>query len=387
MPAKVYQAMPIRWVVRFTLLAVALLVGCTNEPPPVPPADLKSTTSEIKPLRLWSSNVGEAGRGRFEPKLTDDSVIVANRSGKVTKLSRESGIRQWTRELGVRLTSGIGGNDGQVYVGDIDGVLHALDEKTGSTLWTARGSSEILVPASADFGALIVRSTDGRVVSLNPVDGEELWTMSNTPPALTLNGYSRPLVLDGGVLIGLDDGRLLAVNLQTGKPIWESVISVPSGRSEIERLVDIDADIVIDDSGIYLANYQGKAAMVEPAKGEIVWSVPLSAGSGVAVNDESLIVVDDKDTVHRLDKTNGQVIWSNSEMPGRRLSPPAFTPDSDVVVGDSEGYLHVMDIDSGALIGRTRVTKKAISARPLATDDTVYIQSIDGIVAAYRFAR
>jgi outer membrane protein assembly factor BamB len=380
-------AISTRWALRLALLAPVLLAGCTNEPPPVPPATLVSTTSEISPLRLWSSNVGEAGRGRFEPKLTDDSIIVANRSGKITKLSRESGIRQWTKELKVRLTSGIGGDEGQVYVGDIDGVLHALDEKTGESLWTARGSSEILVPASAGFGALIVRSTDGRVVSLDPATGEQLWTVSNAPPALTLNGYSRPLVLDGGVLIGLDDGRLLALNLQTGKPIWESIISVPSGRSEIERLVDIDADIVIDDSGIYLANYQGKAAMVEPAKGQIVWSVPLSAGAGVAVTDESLIVVDDKDTVHRLDKTNGQIIWSNSEMPGRRLSPPAFTPESDVVVGDTEGYIHVIDIDTGTLIGRKRVSKEAIVARPVATDDAMFIQSVDGIVAAYRFAR
>lgn len=387
MPAKVYSINASSWAVRCALLAVVVLAGCTNEPPPVPPAKLISTTSEISPLRLWSSNVGEAGRGRFEPKLTDDSVIVANRSGKVTKLSRESGIRQWRRELDVRLTSGIGGDDGQVYVGDIDGVLHALNEETGETVWTASGSSEILVPASAGFGALIVRSTDGRVVSLNPTTGDALWTVSNTPPALTLNGYSRPLVLDGGVLIGLDDGRLLALNLQTGKSIWESVISVPSGRSEIERLVDIDADIVIDDSGIYLANYQGKAAMVEPAKGEIVWSVPLSAGSGIAVNEGSLIVVDDKDTVHRLEKSTGMTLWSNSDMPGRRLSPPAFTPDDDVVVGDTEGYIHVLDIDSGKLIGRSRVSKEAITARPVATDDAMFIQTIDGIVAAYRFAR
>jgi outer membrane protein assembly factor BamB len=387
MPAKVSVLHSTRWVVRFALLSVLLLVGCTNEPPPVPPAELTSTTSEINPLRLWSSNVGEAGRGRFEPLVIEGSVLVANRSGKVTKLSRQSGIREWTRELNIRLTSGIGGDEGQLYVGDIDGVLHALSEETGETLWTARGSSEILVPASAGFGALIVRSTDGRVVSLNPTTGKELWTVSNTPPALTLNGYSRPLVLDGGVLIGLDDGRLLALNLQTGKPIWESVISVPSGRSEIERLVDIDADIVIDDSGIYLANYQGKAALVEPAKGQIVWSVPLSAGSGVAVSAESLIVVDDEDSVHRLDKTNGQIIWSNAEMPGRRLSPPAFTPDQDVVVGDTEGYIHVRDIDSGEIIGSKRASQEAITARPVATDDTMFIQATDGLVAAYRFAR
>ncbi len=375
------------WRIPAALLCAALIVGCANDPPLVPPAELKATSSEISPLRLWRANVGEAGRGRFEPKISGEQLILANRRGKVTSLSVSTGIRQWTNELDVRLTSGIGGDAGQLYVGDIDGVLHALDEDSGELLWTAKGSSEILVPASADFGALIVRSTDGRVVSLDPATGEALWTVSNTPPALTLNGYSRPLVLESGVLLGLDDGRLLALDVDTGKVFWESVISVPSGRSEVERLVDIDADIVVDDDGIYIANYQGKAARLEPARGQTVWSVPLSAGAGIGVIDDSLVVIDDEDSVHRLDKETGQIIWSNDEMPGRRLSPPAFTSAGDIVVGDTEGYIHVIDIDTGVLTGRARLSKDAITARPVSTEDAMFVQSTDGIVGAYRFAR
>lgn len=369
------------------LLLASMLVGCTNEPPPVPPASLKATSAEISPLRIWRSNVGEAGRGRFEPMVADDQVIAANRRGKITSFSADNGMRRWTSELDVRLTSGISGDDGQIYVGDIDGVLHALDDQTGETLWTAPGSSEILVPASAGFGSLIVRSTDGRVVSLDPATGDVLWTVSNTPPALTLNGYSRPLVLESGVLLGLDDGRLLALDVDNGKPFWESVISVPSGRSEIERLVDIDADIVVDTDGIYLANYQGKAARLEPSQGQIVWSVPFSAGSGIGVRNEDLIVIDDQDGVHKLDKGTGQIIWSNEEMPGRRLSPPAFTKAGDIVVGDTEGYIHVIDIDTGSIIGRARLSDEAIIARPVATEDAMFVQTTDGVVGAYRFAR
>ncbi len=375
----------LRWSA--ALLLAALLVGCANEPPPVPPASLKATSAEISPLRVWRSNVGEAGRGRFEPMVTGDQVIAANRRGKITSFSADNGMRRWTSELDVRLTSGISGDDGQIYVGDIDGVLHALDDQTGEPLWTAPGSSEILVPASASFGALIVRSTDGRVVSLDPETGEVLWTVSNTPPALTLNGYSRPLVLESGVLLGLDDGRLLALDVNNGKPFWESVISVPSGRSEIERLVDIDADIVVDDDGIYLANYQGKAARLEPAQGQIVWSVPMSAGSGIAVRNQDLVVIDDQDGIHKLDKGSGQIIWSNEEMPGRRLSPPAFTKAGDIVVGDTEGYIHVIDIDTGAIIGRARLSDEAIIARPVSTEDAMFVQTTDGVVGAYRFAR
>lgn len=368
-------------------LALCVLAGCASEPPPVPPAELVSTTAEVTLLRLWSAKIGVAGRGRFDPWVGDEQIIVANRRGKLTSLSRDNGMRQWSAELDVRLTSGVGGSSEQVYVSDTNGMVHALDPQNGTLVWRSAGSSEVLVPVTAGFGVAIVRSTDGRVAALEPEDGTERWTVSNTPPALTLNGYSRPLLLDGGVLIGLDDGRLLALNLDTGKLIWEAVLSVPSGRSEVERLVDIDSDIVTDDEGIYVANYQGKAARLEPSRGQIVWSIPLSAGSGLALQEDRLVVVDDTDTVHMLDKQSGQTLWTNDTMPGRRLSPPAFTPAGDIVFGDVAGYVHVLDAQTGAAIGRTRLTNEPIRSRPYLTDEAVYVQSTDGVVAAYRFAR
>ena len=368
-------------------LALCALAACTSEPPPVPPAELVSTSAEVTLLRLWSARIGDAGRGRFEPWVSNEQVIVANRRGKLTSLARDNGMRQWSTELDVRLTSGVGGSSEQIYVSDTNGMVHALNPQDGSLTWQSAGSSEVLVPVAAGYGVAIVRSTDGRVAALEPADGSERWTVSNTPPALTLNGYSRPLLLDGGVLIGLDDGRLLALNLDTGKLIWEAVLSVPSGRSEVERLVDIDSDIVIDDEGIYVANYQGKAARLEPSRGQIVWSIPLSAGSGMALKEDRLVVVDDADTVHMLDKQSGQTLWTNDTMPGRRLSPPAFTPAGDIVFGDVGGYVHVLDAQTGAPIGRTRLTDKPIRARPYQTDETVYVQATDGVVAAYRFAR
>lgn len=371
----------------FVVACLGLLAACASEPPPVPPAALQPTTAEVDLVRLWSSEAGESEGARFEPLVVADQLIVANHKGTVTSYAADNGMRRWRRKLGVRLSSGVGGSAEQIYVSDENGGVHALNPVDGEPVWHAQGSSEVLVPVVAKSGIAVVRSSDGRVVALSQKDGKELWAESNTPPALTLNGYSRPLLLEGGVLIGLDDGRLLALNLNTGKVIWETVISVPTGRSEVERLVDIDADIVIDDEGIYVANYQGKAARIEPARGQIVWSVPLSAGSGITQTVKSLIVVDDKDTVLLLDKKTGQQRWSNDSMTGRRLSPPVITSTGDVLVGDVEGYLHVLDISTGDVVGRTQLTNKPITSRPVAHDKVVYVQASDGLVAAYRFAR
>lgn len=376
-----------QWGSRVALLFAMLLGACASDPPPIPPSELQPVAADVTLMRLWSAKVGKAERGHFEPWIDGEQMVLANRRGELTSLSTQTGMRQWTRDLDVKLSSGVGGSADQLYVSDIQGVIHALDPSNGEFRWQASASSEVLVPVSAGFGVAVARSVDGRVMALEPEDGSERWSVSNTPPALTLNGYSRPLVLDGGVLIGLDDGRLLAVNINTGKLIWETVISVPSGRSEVERLVDIDADILVDNQGIFVANYRGKAARVEPARGQIEWTQPLSAGSGIGLNDESLIVVDDTDTLHRLSKENGQIVWSADQLTGRELSPPAFTPDGDIIVGDFEGFLHVLDYESGEIIGRTRPAKGPVKARPVTREDTVFVQSTDGIVAAYRFAR
>ena len=378
---------PLRAAAAITLALSTLMSACTSEPPPVPPAELESFTSEVQLLRIWSAKAGKAGRGLFEPLVIGDQIYTANREGEVTAFDAGTGMRQWRRQLDVTLTSGVGGADDLLFVSDSDATVHALDASTGESRWQASMSSEVLMPVVYGFDVVAMRSVDGRLVTLEPEDGTERWSLSNTPPALTLNGYSRPLLLDGGVLAGLDDGRLLALNMLSGDVIWESVLSVPSGRSEVERLVDVDADIVIDDEGIYVANYQGRAARLEPARGQIIWSTPLSAGAGIALDDSGLIVVDEDDSIRKLDKETGQQLWINDSMPGRRFSAPAFTPQGDVLVGDVEGFLHVLDADDGRVLGRARPGNNPIVARPLRVDDTVYVQARDGAVTAYRFAQ
>ena len=372
------------------LLSLLLAFGCASDPPPVPPSPLASFEPTVTLARLWRSSVDEAGRGRFEPYLDAERVVVASGEGEVAAFDRRTGMRLWRTELDTRLSSGVGGSADvdAVYVGSLDGTVHALALSSGEPLWNVSMSSEVLVAPVAGFGAVIVRSVDGRVVALEPGDGSERWSVSNTPPTLTVAGYSRPLAVDGGVLVGLDDGRLLALALDTGRTIWESVLSVPSGRSEIERLVDIDADPLVDDAGIYVVNYQGQAARLEPVRGQLVWSVPMSSTAGLALGGTRLVVVDEEDVLHALERDSGREIWSSEVLRGRRLSPPAALAGGEaVVVGDLEGYLHVVSLEDGALLGRARVADGPITVRPVVDGDTVYTQGEDGRVAAHTVAR
>jgi len=366
------------------LVAVIFLAACATEPPPVPPAELVAVQPTAALKSEWRRSGHATGRSDLQPLPLTDGLYVASRAGVVQRLNRADGKPLWSTDLKQILGAGVAGDGNRIYVSSEDGVVFALDADSGEELWTQKASSEVLVPVSARFGAVVVRSADGRVVALEPDTGAGRWSVSFTPPALTINGYSRPVVVDGGVLLGLDDGRVMALALDTGRVIWESIVSVPSGRSEVERLVDIDGDIQIDEEAIYLANYRGRIVRLEPAQGNIVWSTPMSSSAGVLLSGDKVFVVNEEDSVLEVDKVSGQIGWEQKALRGRRLTRPVAIDENTLMVADFEGYLHLLSAKTGALIGRSRVGKKAIRTAPTQADNITYVQSSDGALAALR---
>lgn len=327
----------------------------------------------------WSVSIGKRDKrsvGKLGPVLLDDQLFAASSDGKVRKLNPATGKTLWVRDLQVTLTSGVAGDSTALYVADLDGKLYALQREDGKLLWEYAMSSEVLAPVAAGFGYLVARSADGRVTGLKAEDGSELWSNTYNPPALTLHGYSQPLLLPQGVLIGLDDGKLVALALKTGKTLWESELSYPSGRSEIERLVDIDADILIDNRYIYAVNYQGRLAQIEPARGRQTWSVDLSSIAGMSQNKTRLFVTDSTDRVVAVNKETGEIVWEQTQLTGRKLSRPVLL-EKVVAVTDLEGYVHLLSLDDGSLVGRTRAGKDAVGVAPVADGSRLIVQSAD----------
>lgn len=366
------------------MVTFALLIsGCAVEPV-TPPTALKTIENRLGIDWLWSYKIDKSAKGRFKPLLLNDVVYAANRVGELVALEHATGKLIWKRNLDLLLSSGVGGSEDALFVSTNDGVILAFNTANGNLLWEAQASSEVLAPVSAGFGSVVVRSADGRILSLDPASGEELWKVTYTPPALTLNGYSQPMLLDGGVLVGLDDGRLMALGSNDGQPLWESIVSLPSGRSEVERLADIDGSIRVDDSAIYVVSYQGRLARVEPSKGEIIWSVPMSSTAGLVVSENAAIVVGDDDELRAFDKSNGQLLWKQGGLKHRRLSAPQMFAENLVIVGDVEGYLHIINSTNGRLVGRRRIAEKLIYPDIPLQEDTLLVQSADGTIAAIR---
>ena len=374
----------------FLLLFVVFSTGCSwfgGSDNSIPPAKLQDIAQPVGVRQLWETQVGSGAKNQFirlTPALADGRLYAASFDGLVMALDALSGQRLWETATGLPITGGVGGSDnGLALVGTNKGQVVALRQDNGQEAWRAQVSSEVLAPPRAASGIVVIRTGDGKFTGLDARTGERRWVYAPAMPALSLRGVAPPVVTRKLVIAGLETGKLLVLSLDKGLPITEKTIAPPRGRTEIERLIDIDAEPKIFGENLYLAAYRGNVAALDMRGGNLLWNREVSSYAGLDVDERQVYISDDADAVLALDRRTGGTLWRQAELTGRRLSAPVATRDH-VVVGDFEGYLHWLSKDSGKIVGRIRAAGKAIVAPPFAAGDTVFIQGQGGALGAFR---
>jgi outer membrane protein assembly factor BamB len=356
------------------------------------PAQVITPLQEFEPSiaiqELWTDDVGEGTDALFlklAPVAAEGTVYVADREGTVSAIGIESGDALWERDTDLPISGGPGLGEGLVLVGTSDGEVLALSQADGSLVWTAAVSSEVLAPPRIEDGVAVVRTGDGKVFGIDGTAGTRVWVYDKQVPVLTLRGTSAPVLSEDLAIVGFDSGALVALEVKTGKPAWEVGVAQPHGRSDLERMVDIDAEPVLYDDLLYVATFQGRVAALDLQGGESVWDKALSSYAGLGVDEDNLYVTDDKSHVWSLDRLAGSANWEQEQLAGRALTAPARAGDY-VVVGDVEGYLHWLSREDGQLAARVRLDDERIMAAPLVVDDVVIAYSSGGTLSAYRVA-
>jgi outer membrane protein assembly factor BamB len=366
-------------------LFAALLSGCSTvasifgaEDNSEPPAKLENLVDEVKLKELWSASVGVGYDGQF----INHQVFVADREGRVDAFDIETGKRNWKVETEAAISAGPGTDEGLVIVGTSDAYILALDATNGDLLWKARVSSEVLSVPKIDFGKIIVQTTDGNITALDAADGEQLWIFDRSVPALTLRGTSTPAIDGGLVVAGFSNGKLVGISAEKGFAVWETNVAIPSGRSEIERMVDIDGDPVIVGGAIYVTTFQGRIAVINVKNGNSGWKRDMSSYAGLDVDFSQVYVTDDMSHVWALTRSSGSSVWKLDQLQHRSLTAPVSF-DQYVAIGDFEGYVHLLSRQDGHIAGRVKVDSKGITARPRVMNDILYIYGNGGKLAAY----
>jgi len=355
---------------------------------PNPPAKLERFKASIKVKKVWSDGVGdgvELLRLSLGPASDGSIVVAASHDGRVTAYDAVKGKKRWSQKTGLPLSGGTGVNDNVVAVGTISGELLALSAENGQKLWSAGLTSEVLAAPAVGQGRVIVRTVDGRLTAFDADDGTQLWFVQQSVPRLSLRGTSAPMINGPAVICGFDNGRLAAYDLVNGDELWNVMLAPPSGRTEIERLIDINSQPAIVGNDVFAVSYQGRLAGIAIGGGQLLWSQEVSSYSGLAANFSGVFVSASDSKLAAFTGASGRELWTNDKLLNRQISGPAIQGNS-VVVGDFEGYLHWVDGLTGKLQARTKAGGDPITAAPLVSNDMLYVVNDGGKLVAYKIA-
>jgi outer membrane protein assembly factor BamB len=379
-------------------LCIATLTGCSSsddEDELVLPEIVNQFETEV----VWQESIGDGVQhyfSRLTPAIHNDVVYVANREGEVEALSLENGDTLWETDVrenptfwpwetteSAKLSGGILQAYGKIFVGSEHGYLTALDRETGEIVWRKTMPGEVLAKPAAGDGLIFVNLGSGKLLAVHPDTGEERWRFEQEVPPLTLRGQSSPTVANGGVLLGLETGKLSVLISENGYSAWSAEIASPKGASEFERLVDVDTQALISGPYAYAIAYNGNLAAIDIRSGNVVWKREYSSYRDLSMDSQSIYVVDSDGVIYGLDKTSGIERWSQPALRGWYLTGPTVA-GKYLALGDQEGNLHWLDKETGELVSREDFDSSGFFIEPVVAGDKLILYTRDGEVSAVK---
>ena len=351
------------------LCASVFLVSCStleglrfwqsDEVDPDEPKELVSFSDQKNISIDWSLSFdGDNQIGSFEPGFSSENLFFADAEGNVVSLNADNGKENWSRQLDF-LAAGVASGFGIIVVSDLIGNVIALDQSDGSELWSVNVKGEVLSKAAIDPKRVVVKTGSGELLGLDKSSGAVLWSYRSKLPTLTIRGSSSPVISEDKVFVTFDSGRMGVFDINSGFPLWDSAISYVSGSSELENIIDSDSSPVVDGGLVYATNFQGKLNIFDIAQKRSVWSYDASSFYSPVVTRGVILVVEANSGMKSFSSKNLEESWSNEDYLNRSLSNPVSFK-GDLIVGDFEGYLHVIDPLNGTTIGRKKISKKPI---------------------------
>lgn len=357
-----------------------------DEAKPTEPNALVEFSPSLDVAPLWSARVGD-GADDFGlaqgPVVDGGRVYAAAVEGGVRALDLQTGNVVWRYESKARLTGGPGVGEGLVVVGGLEGEVIALDAASGAEKWRAKVGNEVIAAPAIGQGRVFVRSNDGRVTAFDGATGERRWFWNHDLPSLTVRGNDAPSLGPGVVFVGNDDGTITMLAMDDGRPLWDVAVGQPEGRTELDRMADVDGTPVLEGGTVFATSYKRRTAAIDGPNGRPVWFAEHGGAGRPAVAPDRVVVAEPAGGVFGLDKQSGGALWQQPGLARRGVTGAAVSGEY-AVVADFEGYVHWLRLDNGDFAARSRAGRNAVRAAPVVADGIVLVQNVAGGLTAFR---
>ena len=370
-----------------TLVAAFVAIGgCDNDKDKDPPAELVDIKAKLDISHLWSTGLGgdsERLRLALRPAVFEGVVYAAGHDGEVKAVQADKGKQTWLVKTKLPLSAGPEVGAGVVVLGSSDGDIVVLEAATGVQRWRKSVNSEVLARPLIANDTVVVRTVDGHIEAMALADGEKRWAFDEQVPRLTLRGNAPPVLAGEKIIAGFDNGKVLALDVRNGEALWDTIVNAPTGRTELERLSDIDSPAHVIGDDVFVVGFQGRVAMLALDSGQIWWAHDASSYRGFSTDADNLYLTNADSVVIAMKRADGSVLWEQAGLRKRGLTAPTIDGES-LLVGDYEGYLHWLDKATGEIVARAKTDGERITNSAVADGGRIFIQTDSGKLLAFK---
>jgi outer membrane protein assembly factor BamB len=368
------------------LITCFLIAACSSNKAIDVPVALKSFKPDLQVKELWSHSVGDCVDGQFLqliPYLDGDNIYTIGAKGTLSEFNRFTGKELWEKDLDESIIAGLGGDQTHLYYANEKGELVALDKKNGHLVWKVKLTNESLAAPQSNGTLVVVQTVDGKLYAVDTATGKIKWRYNSISPILILRGSSIAYIDEDMTIAGFANGEVVALSNIDGHELWSFKVGEPKGKTELERLVDIDGKILVQGDKVYVVSYHGRLVALDKATGREYWGVPASSYTAPAKGLDQIYITSSDSSVLAYNMAAHSKVWAQNKMKYRQMTGPVVIENS-LAVADYKGYIHFLSQIDGHLRARVQLDSDGIVSPLIVDGNILYVQANSGDVAAYQ---
>lgn len=369
---------------RLGLLGACLaLAACSSGPVKPSPAELSPDPRVLSVQQVWALKMGPVNLP-LQVSVAGSSVTLGGDDGQVLSLDAVSGASEWrvagTGASKAGLSAGVG-SDGR-FAAAVSRDNELVSWSDGREVFRLPLAAQVFTAPLVAGGRIFVLSGDRVVSAFDAGTGRKLWTQTRSAEPLVLRQAGVLLPVGDTLLVGMA-GRLLGLNPSNGSVRWDAPIATPRGANEIERLVDLVADVGRQGNEVCVRAFQAAVGCVDAARGKVLWTKPASGSVGLDSDDALVFGVESDGKVLAWRRADGERAWSSDLLKFRGLTAPLVLGRS-IVIGDAAGFVHFLSRDDGRLLARVATDGSGIAATPVVAANTLVVVTRQGGIFGFR---
>ncbi len=324
-------------------------------------------------VQRWSTSIGTGGG--YRRRLTSPPVVAPDGTafgmdayGLVTAIDIDRGRARWSfdprprRDRDGALGGGCTFDEGTLYVVTGLAEVLALDAADGSLRWRVSIPGPGRGAPTVAGGRVYVPTVSNQLIALKAEDGETVWTYRAQNTATVALGLPSPAV-DGEVVVaGFGSGELAAIRIADGRSNWTETLASARGGG-FSDIAAVSAMPVIADGRVYAVGQGGLAIAIDLRTGRRIWEREVAVAETPWLAGDALFVISTTGNAICFGRDDGRVRWIKElgrfANPEKRRDPITWGPPciagGRFLACGSHGRMAMLDPVSGESLGDQRL--------------------------------